>query len=103
MENRSLKPESSVKITILREAEDASSGRVTQMLGDTVDLHVEKPARPGDALKLEGDDVLLLGEVSSCRPEGDGFAVRVEIDHALFNTRELARLAKHLLDEAGRF
>lgn len=102
MENRSLKPDSSVKITILREAEDASSGRVTQSLGDTVDLRVEKPARPGDAIKLEGDDVLFLGEVSSCHPEGAGFVVSVEIEHALYNIRELARLAKRLLDEADR-
>ena len=100
MEN--LKLHSSVKLTILRESEDTSPGRVTQTLGDTVDLHVEKPATPGDAIKLEGDDVLFLGEVSSCTPEGDGFAVSVEIEHALYNTRELARLAKHLLDDAGR-
>ena len=93
-----LKTDSPVQVTVLDEIAAVSSGRVTQSSSETVNLLTEKPANPGAAIKLEGDDVLFLGEVSSCRPEGAGFAMTVELRHALYNTRELALLAKRLLD-----
>ncbi len=97
-----LKTDSPVQVTVLGETGAVSSGRITQSSSETVNLLVEKPAKPGAAIKLEGDDVLFLGEVSSCHPEGASFAISVELRHALYNTRELARLAKRLLDEADR-
>ena len=93
-----LKADSPVQVTVLDETGAVSSGRVTQSSSEIVDLLVEKPANPGAAVKLEGDDALFLGEVSSCRPEGSSFVMTVELHHALYNTRELALLAKRLLD-----
>lgn len=94
-----LETDSSVQVTVLDQPGSVSSGRIVQSSSETVNLLAEKPAKPGDAIKLEADDALFLGEVSSCQPEGPGFAIRVELHHALYNTKELARLAKRLLDE----
>jgi hypothetical protein len=38
--------------------------------------------------------------VSYCRPAGAGFAIGLEIEHALYHTEELARLARRILDDA---
>jgi len=94
-----LETDSPVQVTVLDDTDAVSSGRITQSSSENVSLIAEKPAQPGAAIKLEGDDVLFLGEVSSCHSEDAGFAIDVEIHHALYNTRELARLAKRLLDE----
>ena len=48
-------------------------------------------------MKLESGHILLLGEVRYCRPEADGFAIGLDLEHALYNTEELARLAQRLL------
>jgi hypothetical protein len=96
---RMLETNSTVQITVLDDTAVVSPARITQSSTETVSLLAEKPAKPGAAIKLEGDDVLFLGEVSSCHSEGAGFAISVEIHHALYNTRELAQLAKRLLDE----
>jgi hypothetical protein len=87
-----------VQVTVLVEGEGGSPGTVAQSRNDNVELLIGKPAPFGAAVKLEGSDSLFLGEILSCRPEGDKFAVRVELRHALYNTQELARLAKRILD-----
>jgi len=51
------------------------------------------------AVKVEWDHTVLLREVCYCRSQGDSFALGLELEHALYNTAELARLAKCLLDE----
>jgi hypothetical protein len=88
-----------VHVTVLAECEPGSPGTVAKSLNESVELLLDKPAPLGAAVKLEGNDALFLGEVFSCRPAGTGFAIGVEIQHALYNTQELARLAKRILDE----
>ena len=97
-----IEPNSPVQVTVLSENDTKSLGRITQCSKESVELVATTPAPPGAAIKIEGDDVLFLGEVSSCRTEGDSFVVSVEVKHAIYNTRELARLASRLLDEAER-
>lgn len=97
-----LKTNSPVQVTVLSETDVKSPGRVTQYSNESLELVAKTPASPGAAVKIEGDDVLFLGEVSSCRTQGDSFVLNVELQHAIYNTRELARLAKRLLDEAER-
>jgi hypothetical protein len=55
----------------------------------------------GAAVKVEWSNTLLLGEVIYCRPEGEGYAIGLELKHALYNTAELAELAKRILDDAA--
>jgi hypothetical protein len=91
-----------VQVTVLVEQESGSSGTIAKSANDNVELLVDKPAPVGAAIKLEGADSLFLGEIFSCRTEGEKFALGVELQHALYNTAELARLAKRLLDEDKR-
>jgi hypothetical protein len=91
-----------VQVTVLVEHESGSSGTIAKSANENVELLVDKPAPVGAAIKLEGADSLFLGEIYSCRNEGERFALGVEIQHALYNTAELARLAKRLLEEDKR-
>jgi hypothetical protein len=65
--------------------------------GHTMQLKVPKLVSIGSAVKVETDDTLALGEVSYCRPEGDGYVVSVEVMQALRDVTELSRLARALL------
>ena len=89
-----------VHVTVLGESETRFLGRIINYSGNGLGLFAERPAAEGAALKVEWRDTLLLGEVCYCRPEGDGFAIGLDVEHALYHTEELARLARRILDEA---
>jgi hypothetical protein len=88
-----------VHVTVLGQYETKFLGRIKNFSGRGIGLLAGQPAPLGSAVKLESGHILLLGEVRYCRPEGDGFAIGLDLEHALYNTEELARLAKHLLEE----
>jgi len=88
-----------VHITVLGEYETTFLGRITNWTECGLGLLTEQPAPAGAAVKLEWNNTLLLGEVCYCHPERDGFAMGVDLEHALYHTEELARLAKRLLEE----
>jgi hypothetical protein len=54
---------------------------------------------PGDAVKIDIDDDLLLGEICYCETQGADFIVGVELDQALAGLSELARLNLALFEE----
>ena len=64
--------------------------------GKTMQLKMSKRVDIGSAVKVETGDTLSLGEVSYCRPEGDGYVVWVEVMQALHDVTELSRLARAL-------
>jgi hypothetical protein len=49
------------------------------------------------AVKVEGDDWMMLGEVCYCRQEGIHFVAGLRIEQTLENLQELAELNKNLL------
>lgn len=55
-----------------------------------------------DSVKVECNDTLWLGEVSYSEqvPQG-GYATALRLEHALYGTAELARLAETFLAEAA--
>jgi hypothetical protein len=63
-------------------------------------LLIDREVPLGAAVKVEWSQTLLLGEVCYCRPEGEGFVVGLQLEHALYTTAELARLARRLVDES---
>lgn len=65
--------------------------------GHSIQLKLSKRVDIGSAVKIEAGDTLSLGEVSYCRPEGDGYVVWVEVMQALHDVGELSRLARALL------
>ena len=90
-----------VHVTVLGKCETKFLGRITNVTGRSIALVTDQPAPLGAAVKLEWTDTLLLGEVCYCRTEGVGFALGLDLEHALYNTLELARLAKLLLDDVA--
>jgi PilZ domain len=88
-----------VRVTVLNEPETQFLGHLINRSDRGVGIHADQPVPYGAAVKLEWDNTLLLGEVCYCRPQEGGFAIGLEVEHALFNTLELARLSKRLLEE----
>ena len=61
--------------------------------GHVLQLKVPEQVDIGSAVKVEAGDTLSLGEVSYCRPEGDGYVICVDLMQALHNVGELSRLS----------
>ena len=66
--------------------------------GNKMHLKLPQHLKVGSPVKIESGDTLSLGEVSYCRPDGDGYVAWVEIMQALHDVNELTRLARALLD-----
>lgn len=86
-----------VKVTLLQGGPAGVSGQVVNMSGRGLKLFVGRPLPAGAAVKVEANDTLLLGEIVYCRAEAGGFAVGLQLKHALFHLRELARLSAELM------
>jgi hypothetical protein len=69
-------------------------------------LLVDRALSPGSLVKVEAEDVLLLGEVCYSLASNPGFEVGLQLQHSLIGLRELARRRTSLLLEnevaAGR-
>jgi hypothetical protein len=63
-----------------------------------MELKLPVGVKIGSPVKVEAGDTLSLGEVSDCRPEGDGYMVCVELMQALHHVNELSRLARALVE-----
>jgi len=70
---------------------------VLELDGRTMQVKLSKRVDIGSAVKVETADTLSLGEVSYCRPAGDGYLVWVEVMQALHDVGELTRLAQALV------
>ena len=91
-----------IDLVLLSDPPSLITARVEERTDRGLRLRLDEPAPVGAAVKFEHGHSLFLAEVASCRPEGAGFAVVVEIAHALFHTDDLARLAHRLLEENRR-
>jgi hypothetical protein len=88
-----------VQVTVLGETEIGFPGRITNFSSYGIGLLTESPIALGDAVKVEWSNTLLLGEVCHCRAVEKGFSVGLSLEHALYDTLQLAELAKRILDE----
>ncbi len=88
-------------MTVLDADGRSMAGRIADMSGRGMKLVVEDAVPAGTAVQVDWAEALLLGEVCYCAPlEGGGYALGLSFEHALFDTAELARLARKLLGEA---
>ena len=102
MDSRSqprLETDEPVHVTALGECDTKFLGRITNSSPRGIGLVVDRRVPLGSAVKVEWGHTLLLGEVRYCRAEGDGFAIGLDLEHALYHTEELARLARRLLED----
>ena len=88
-----------VHVTVLGECDIKFLGRLTNCSERGIALLTDRPVPLACAVKVEWGHTLLLGEVRHCQAEGDGFAIGLELEHALYHTEELARLARRILQE----
>ena len=75
-------------------------GITLNMSGRGISIFVPTAFSPGDAVRIELEDALLLGEVCYCRPHNEGFIVGLEVDQVLEGLAELNRLNRALLGTA---
>jgi hypothetical protein len=87
-----------VHVTVLGEGEAQVLGRITNYSANGMCIVIDAKISIGAAVKVEWTDTLLLGEVCYCRPAGEGFAIGLRLEHALYNASELARLPRRPYD-----
>jgi hypothetical protein len=88
-----------VRITMLDESAAEFDGRIVNHSRTGLGVFLDRSVPTETPLKIVWDNRLLLGEVCYCRPEAQGFSAGVCLAHALFNTDELANLARRLLGD----
>jgi hypothetical protein len=86
-----------VELTVLGSDETSGPAQATEFSGHGLQLVIHRPIPVNAAVKVEGDDWMMLGEVCYCRPEGIHFVAGLRIDQTLDNLRELAELNKNLM------
>lgn len=87
-----------VTITILGIlGEPKAVGTVLDMSGSGLRLKLPLPIPCGAPVKLETDDMLMLGEVVRCEPLDQSYAVGLSLSHSLAALSELERLNRALL------
>jgi c-di-GMP-binding flagellar brake protein YcgR len=90
-----------VRVTVLGRHRQEMQGTAVDLSGRGMRIMLPDRVPPGDAVKVHLDDVLLLGEICYCRPQGRGFVVGIELDQALIGLADLARLNRALADGAS--
>jgi hypothetical protein len=88
-----------VQITVFQAPENRFSGYILNLSGKGMRLLSSVPIAVGALVSVKWDRTLVLGEVCYCYglPDGKEFGVGVQLEHALRDTVEMARLAKKLL------
>lgn len=86
-----------VELTVLGGSQASSPAQAVEFSGHGLQLVTPQSVPVSAAVKVEGDDWMILGEVCYCRPEGIHFVVGLKVDQALEGLRELSELNEHLL------
>ncbi|MBI1791316.1 MAG: hypothetical protein HYR60_27630 [Acidobacteria bacterium] len=84
-------------VTLLGDSPATLNGRIAEHTEREIRVVIERALPPGAAVKVEWEQVLLLAEVRACGRRGDEYLAVLEIAHALYDTKELARLALTLM------
>lgn len=77
-----------VRITSLSQPALSGEGQLLAVSGNEMRLALDLPVKIGDPIKLEWSRYLILGEVASV--ESPAGVIRVQVQHALFDTEKLA-------------
>jgi c-di-GMP-binding flagellar brake protein YcgR len=90
-----------VRVTVLGRHRQEMQGKAVDLSGRGMRIVLTDRIPPGDPVKIQLDDTLLLGEICYCRPNGRGYVVGIELDQALIGLADLARLNRALSDDAS--
>jgi hypothetical protein len=100
MERRSearIRTDKPVELTVLGSEKTGGPAQAIDFSGHGLQLVLHRPIPVNAAVKVEGDDWMMLGEVCYCRQEGIHFVAGLKIDQTLDNLHELDELNKNLL------
>jgi hypothetical protein len=86
-----------VELTVLGNDEASGPAQAIEFSGHGLQLVLHRPIPVNAAVKVEGDDWMMLGEVCYCRQEGIHFVAGLRIEQTLENLQELAELNKKLV------
>src|SRR5579864_5921233 len=86
-----------VELTVLGNDEASGPAQAIEFSGHGLQVVLHRPIPVNAAIKVEGDDWMMLGEVCYCRQEGIHFVAGLKIDQTLDNLQELAKLNENLL------
>lgn len=89
-----------VTVTVLGSNADPLSGIALNQSGTGLLVSVGEPVGCGTPVRIEGNDMLLLGEVCRCEKSGQDYRLAVKIRHCLSGMKELDRLNRALLGDA---
>jgi hypothetical protein len=82
---------------LARGAGEPAAATVRQIESTRTEVFTDKRVEPGDLVQIEWENTFVLGEVRTCRPDGAGYCLEVEIEH-LLRPRELTQLLRVLLE-----
>ena len=88
-----------VDLTVLGSDGGAIHASATEFSGRGMRLVVEQSVPVGAAVKIQGDDWLMLGEVCYCRKEHLNFVIGLQLEHSLMGLEELEKLNRKLMSE----
>ena len=91
-----------VELTVLGNEEASGPAQVIDFSGHGLQVVLHRPIPVNSAIKVEGEDWLMLGEVCYCRQEGIHFVAGLKIDQTLENLDELSKLNENLLSTQQR-
>jgi hypothetical protein len=88
--------DAAVTVTALQTGQSFPA-RVVNLSGSGVKVEIPASFPCGTAVKIEGQDFLLLGEICRLEPRGAGFFLGIQVSHSLQSLADLARLNHSIL------
>lgn len=88
-----------VRLTILGEQDQGLWAQLEDVSGRSALLRVASRVPLNTAVRIDLDDMLLLGEICYCSPERDDFRVGVVIDQTLTGINDILALSRSLMNE----
>jgi len=83
-------------------AAEPIAGRLVDFSGKGLRIETRAEVPCGSAIKVEGHEFLLLGEVCRLERGKHGFTIAVQVSHSLTALSELHRINRAILGEAPR-
>ena len=88
-----------VDLILLGDNAPPIDANATQFSGNGLRLVLKQSVPVGAAVKVQGDDWLVLGEVCYCRKERLNFVVGLQLEHSLTGLRQLEELNRKFMSD----
>lgn len=93
-------PDQPARLTLLGASQYTLTGQMVKLAGRCANVRLDEAVAHGTAVRIDLNDSLLLGEVSTCVSESDGFVATIGIVEAIPSLSDLAKLVAAVMNEA---